>query len=704
MRQAPPILKRLLAACACLASVALALAAGAAGAAEARLASLNVNDESADWYPRSDFVLRWSYTPPAVDTRIVLTGFGYRLLDPDGHEIAQDGVAADARLTTVNLRASALGVAPRPGFYTVELWAQERQGQDAVNPATSGPPLTRTFGFDDVRPGPAAPVPVSAWVRGDEEPVLRIAHPAQPRPVSGIRGYAFSVRQDSPAAPCAGAALCSEQETDLRGGIGDDAIRLGLLPEGRHHVSVVAVSNAGLRSAVAATAVVGVDASPPDIALDGVGGGWSDRPVIVHARAGDSLSGMRADGVTGPRTTLVLDGGTPVLAAGSEVAITVSGSGVHQVAASARDAAGQVRGEDSGVPPVTGLVRIDETPPRLAFVRGGDPAAPELIEATVADPHSGPAARGTIAVRRLGSGQPFEPLSTVAGEGRLSARWDSDAHPDGSYEFRATGYDRAGNAGSSGSRASGTAMVLLNPVKARTAVRFGFGGRRLIWHRCVRKGEGRRCRREVVESFGRRPASRTVPYGQRLQVAGRLETAAGAALGGRPVELVETFAPGSGIESRVTRLETAADGGFLARLSPGPSRRLEARFPGSPLLTRATSPALELGVRSLVRLRASTAYAAVGGAPVVFSGRVGTSEARIPAYGRPVGLQFRLPGAPWTEFRTVQTDAQGRFRFPYSLSDDDSRGVRFLFRAYAPPQPGWPYESAASLPVAVTGR
>ena len=52
----------------------------------------------------------------------------------------------------------------------------------------------------------------------------------------------------------------------------------------------------------------------------------------------------------------------------------------------------------------------------------------------------------------------------------------------------------------------------------------------------------------------------------------------------------------------------------------------------------------------------------------------------------------------------MQTDAHGHFRYPYAFSDDDSRGVRFQFRAFAPAQAGWPYEPAASRPVAVTGR
>ena len=58
---------------------------------------------------------------------------------------------------------------------------------------------------------------------------------------------------------------------------------------------------------------------------------------------------------------------------------------------------------------------------------------------------------------------------------------------------------------------------------------------------------------------------------------------------------------------------------------------------------------------------------------------------------------------PWTEFRTVQSDGAGRFRYPYSFSDDDSAGVRFLFRAFVPATGGWPFAPATSRPLAVTG-
>ena len=145
-----------------------------------------------------------------------------------------------------------------------------------------------------------------------------------------------------------------------------------------------------------------------------------------------------------------------------------------------------------------------------------------------------------------------------------------------------------------------------------------------------------------------------------------------------------------------------ADGTFLAHLPPGPSREVEVRFAGTKVLTRAGSRAISLATRTAIRLRTSTASAAIGGAPVVFSGQIAHDGAAVPASGLPVELQFRVAGSPWEEFRTVQTGSHGRFRYPYAFSDDDSRGIRFQFRAYVPSQQGWPFEPGLSPPVAVT--
>ena len=80
-----------------------------------------------------------------------------------------------------------------------------------------------------------------------------------------------------------------------------------------------------------------------------------------------------------------------------------------------------------------------------------------------------------------------------------------------------------------------------------------------------------------------------------------------------------------------------------------------------------------------------------------------TPKRSIPARGLSVELEFRLSGLPWAQVRTVQTDAAGRFAYPYSFSDDDSAGVRFLFRAFVPATGDWPFVPATSRPLAVTG-
>ena len=140
------------------------------------------------------------------------------------------------------------------------------------------------------------------------------------------------------------------------------------------------------------------------------------------------------------------------------------------------------------------------------------------------------------------------------------------------------------------------------------------------------------------------------------------------------------------------------------QLAPGPSRDVSASFAGTRTLTRAAGRSVHLGVLASVRLRASAGAAKVGGAPLVFSGSVVRAGTAPLKEGLPVELQFRYPGAGWSGFRTVQTDAHGRFRYAYRFSDDDSRGVRFQFRAYVKGREGWPYEPAFSRPVAVIGR
>jgi hypothetical protein len=643
-------------------------------------------DGEDSWYADNDFRLDWDRAPGTED---LAAAANLRVRDASGVVVVLKTGLPSEKTTITHIH-----VPPTPGIYTADVWLEEPGGE-------RGPEASATLRFDDVRPRSAPPLAPDGWVLGSTPVLIEIEHPAAPQPVSGIRGYAVAVDQESNF-PCAGSSRCSLAETDLRGGIEDDTISLGLMREGIHVVRAVAVSGSGMRSEDAGSAIVRVDATLPEVVLTGVPQDWASSPVRLTASATDALSGMAASGADGPYTAISIDGGVPRLDPGTSTEAIVSGEGSHRVAFYARDAAGNV-GAANG-PPVA-LVRIDESPPAVAFARSQDPSDPERIEATVSDPISGAdPTRGSIAVRPAGSRQRFDPLATTASAGKLVARWDSEASPPGSYEFTATGYDIAGNAATSDRRGDGARMVLANPLKTPTEIQAGFGGRRLTWQHCSRVEGRRRCRRDVIESFVSRPTMRAVPYRHRVRFAGRLTSISGSPLGGLPVRVVESFDPGADSAQRTTTVQTAADGTFLASLAPGPSRHVEAVFEGSRVLTGSNGGGVQLGMLAGVRMRASTTSARVGGAPIVFSGRVGNLGAPIPATGRPVELQFRLPGREWSEFRTVQTNSRGRFRYPYSFSDDDSRNVRFQFRAYVPAEVGWPYEPAASRPVYVTGR
>jgi hypothetical protein len=644
-----------------LATAAL-LPASAAGA-EFQPIESSVDGGAENWHADPSFAVRWS-NPPGV------AAVHYRLLDPAGQAL---GPAA--RIDWPATALQHLTVPQVDGAYTVEVWLEDGAGAE-------GPAVSEKLRFDHSPPQAVEPSIGAEWIGRTSFPLaLRVSHPGGALPLSGIRGYAISIDRAVDGSPCE-EEICSDAETDLRGGIADDLLAIDSLPEGTSYAHAVAVSGSGVHSEGTGTAVLRVDVTDPTTELVGVPADWSSGPVTLVASAVDAGSGMgRVGEGPEPFTAIRVDGGSPVAAAGARVSTTVIGSGVHTVAYYARDAAGNVDdgGRSNGQPnhqPRSVVVRIDRELPRLAFANAQDPEEPERIEASISDALSGidPSA-GSIAVRPVGSSDRFEALPTRASESMLSARWDSEAYPAGEYEFRATVYDRAGNAASTQSRADGARMRLSNPLKVRT---------------------------RLVAAIGA-DDSRRVQCGQRVSIDGRLTAGRRAPLAGEPVRVLERFAAGSRLRERATIVRTGRSGEFNLWLEPGPSRTVVVI--ASPTETRqsARSRTSTIAVRGCLSLRVSSSVAEVGGRPVVFRGRVRSAGAAMPDDGLPVQLQFRLPGRPWNEFRTIETDRRGRFRYAYGFADDDSRGVRFQFRAFVPARAGWPFEPAAPRPVAVRG-
>lgn len=533
-------------------------------------------------------------------------------------------------------------VPPLRGIYTLEGWLEDAAGNELRRAGAS-------LRFDDAAPPPPAPRGPGRWLLGAEEAILTLDPPAGALPLSGIAAYEVTLGPSG-----------------IHHLVSADQVSLGLLPEGITEAKVVTISGAGVRSQARSVSFA-VDATVPAVSLQGLPAGWSNAPVKLAASSRDDLSGMTATGPTGPFTAIAVDGGSPVTAPGPAASTWVRGSGVHTVHFYGRDAAGNVGDGGPGVPPPqSATVRIDEEPPRVQFAPAQDPADPERIEAFVSDPLSGPSAgRGSIAFRRAGTRARFETLPTRVETGRLVARWDSDSYPAGKYEFLATGFDVAGNSADGAGRARGGRMVLVNPLKAQVTLRSRLTG---------------------------------------LRLGGSLRRASGGPLAGQTIAVSETFAEGADRRQRTTLTRTGPDGSFSLRLKPGPSRSIVAGFDGSRVFSRASGPVADLTAAAPVRFHASAASAAIGGRPVIFAGTIGHTGAAKAVAGLPVELQFRYPGAGWSDFRTVEADSRGRFRYAYRFSDDDSRGVRFRFRAYVKGREGWPYGPSASRPVSVKGR
>ncbi|HET7053335.1 MAG TPA: hypothetical protein VFI09_05395 [Solirubrobacterales bacterium] len=655
-----------------LALVALALASIATAPAEAippRPLDLRVVGD-APWHADNAFSLSWT-EPPPEDPPLVATR--YRVRDPLG------AVLREGRLGWTGDGLGPLLVPKIPGAYGAEVWFEDATGGQ-------GPAASTELRFDDTRPGAIAPGAVPQWIGRTALPLhIRLDHPSGPQPLSGIRGYAAAVDQRPEGSPCSTADRCSEAETTLRGGIDNDELTIADLPEGLSYLHVVAVSGAGMKSAASGQTILHVDKTDPVTRLEGAPLGWTDKTAQLSASADDAGSGMApSGGGLPPFTAIQVDAAAPSVALGGRVTASVIAEGAHRISYYARDAAGNVDDGAAGNglpnrPSRTTWVRIDRTAPQVAFLNSQDPHDPDLIRARIADPLSGPdLGQGRIGVRPARSGDPFELLPQAPpGDGELRARWDSDRHPPGEYEFEARGYDEAGNLTTTTLRANGTPMVLSNPLKATTTLHAAFLPRGL---------------------------SRTVPYGRRVLLRGHLITGLGSGLEGRSLRIVERFAAAARPAIRVSSLETGPGGSFSIRTASGPSRTIELYFAGTPTLARSAGPGLRLDVRSRVRLRASAGSARVGGRPLVFRGRVGAAPGTIPSEGIPVQLQFRLGHLPWSAFRTVQTDRGGHFHYAYRFTDDDSRGARFQFRAYVPDQENWPYEPAGSRPVLVRGR
>jgi hypothetical protein len=366
-------------------------------------------------------------------------------------------------------------------------------------------------------------------------------------------------------------------------------------------------------------------------------------------------------------------------------------AGVYSLGIWLRDEAGNEAPSSA----VSVPLRFDDVPPGVAFDPTGAGTVPEQIRALITDAHSGPVS-GEIDYRRLESQQWTElpakfQRADTADSAQLIARLPGDLGP-GTYVFRASAVDGAGNEATTTRRSDGTEMTVRKVAPGTVAA--------------IKRAEPAQAMREKARIFarlawhGRSGSELTIPFGAAGSLSGRLLSAEGAGLADRRLRVVSRPSRGALGRARVDEVGTGPHGGFQLHLTAGTSRRIAVSFPGDAQLESASRSPLTLRVRGGIELRASPQTLHTGDA-VHFQGQVRTLGAPMPRRGKLVAIQYYESAAKrWRPVLVTRSDHSGHFRASYRFRYiSGSASIRL--RACSLSEERWPYAPGVSRPLTV---
>jgi hypothetical protein len=195
--------------------------------------------------------------------------------------------------------------------------------------------------------------------------------------------------------------------------------------------------------------------------------------------------------------------------------------------------------------------------------------------------------------------------------------------------------------------------------------------------------------------------SLTARFGRAQSVSGTLLSPTGAPIASAAIQAQFLPAALGAHPQALAAVQTGAGGGFRLRLPAGtPSGRLTLAY--SSHLGQATpdvTAALTLSVPASLQLRVAPTVSHAGGT-IRFTGSL--RGAPLPAGGKQLVLEARVPGGPWRQFQVLSTRAHGRYSASYRFRLPGP--VVYQFRAVCPQEADFPYASGASNLVAVRER
>jgi hypothetical protein len=192
-------------------------------------------------------------------------------------------------------------------------------------------------------------------------------------------------------------------------------------------------------------------------------------------------------------------------------------------------------------------------------------------------------------------------------------------------------------------------------------------------------------------------ATRRVGHGKHTTVNGFVVLADGTALAGQAVD-VYSSPDDNALRFRLMRaVTTNADGEWTAKVGPGPSRLIEAVYPGSQATEPATSSRVMLRVPARIAMSISPRVLPWSGKITIRGRLVG---GWVPRDGVALRLRVPYPGGQILQ-EPFRTNRHGRFRFQWTYGA--GRGVvRYRFTvATTSTESDYPWAAATSNRVAV---
>jgi hypothetical protein len=185
-------------------------------------------------------------------------------------------------------------------------------------------------------------------------------------------------------------------------------------------------------------------------------------------------------------------------------------------------------------------------------------------------------------------------------------------------------------------------------------------------------------------------------FGRAATIRGAVKDAAGNPRTGVPVTVSERLVTPGAAWRQVGTVVTGEAGAFTYRAAPGPARTLRFEYSGS-VAAGPASAEVALRVQALTSLTASRRRLR-NGETITLRGTVRGRP--IPAAGKLVTLQARIPGG-WRTFGIARARASdGRWRYRYTFTRTPTT-ARYTFRVLVPREDAFPYATGVSRPLRV---